>query len=75
MIPDPELSHSGHRLTVDEQADYEMMSHLYDALYQPGRPIPLGEAVRYLDQHPEIAALNEEVQQTPLPEKDVHFVK
>ena len=49
------------RLTVDEEADYALMAKLYGHLYQ-GKPIPLEEAIAFLDSHPVLAAANQNVQ-------------
>lgn len=51
------------RLTVDEAKDYQMMATLYEALYQ-GQPIPLEVALDYLRRHPEVAGLNQQVEQS-----------
>ena len=45
------------RLTVDEDADYQLMARIYEALYG-GSPIPIEKVVRWLEKHPEEAALN-----------------
>jgi spore coat polysaccharide biosynthesis protein SpsF len=48
------------RITVDEEADYELMAALYEALYQSA-PIPLEQAIAHLEAHPELTALNRQV--------------
>ena len=45
------------RITVDEQADYELMADLYDALYEDS-PIPLQQAVAHLEANPSLASRN-----------------
>ncbi|MDP3938294.1 MAG: NTP transferase domain-containing protein [Deltaproteobacteria bacterium] len=51
------------RLTLDEPADYEVLKAIYEALYREGKPVVLREALRFLEAHPEIVALNAGVQQ------------
>ena len=46
-----------YKLDVDTPMDYVVMSHIYAALYD-GRPIPLKDVYRWLDDHPEIARFN-----------------
>ena len=49
-----------YRLTVDEPADYELMEHIYNELYD-GHPILLGAVYTWLDDNPEIAKINQHV--------------
>lgn len=51
-----------YRLTVDEERDYELANRIYKALYH-GAPIPNSEVYTYLEEHPELLALNTEVHQ------------
>lgn len=51
------------RLTLDTPSDYELISVLYDALYQTDPCFGLDATLAYLDSHPELAAVNEDVQQ------------
>ena len=48
------------RLTVDEHADYIVLSELYARLYK-GKPIPLEEVVMYIDSHPHLALINHNI--------------
>jgi spore coat polysaccharide biosynthesis protein SpsF len=59
-IPQP-LNTNRWRLTIDEEVDYVLMDKLYGHLYQ-GNPIPLEEATAFLESHPELAAMNQNVQ-------------
>jgi spore coat polysaccharide biosynthesis protein SpsF len=52
-----------YRMSVDVAADYEFMQRLYEALYQPRKPIDLRAAVRWLKRHPEVLAINAHVEQ------------
>jgi len=59
------LSDPGWRLTVDEEADYQLMSKLYEALWD-GTPIGIETAMKWLEQHPEAAAINQNVQHSAI---------
>ncbi len=51
-----------YRLTVDEERDYELANCIYDALYR-GIPIPNSDVYVYLEEHPELLAINTGVHQ------------
>ena len=49
-----------YRLTIDEPDDLLMMEKLFDAL----GPLPtIDQVIGYLDEHPEIASMNQHVEQ------------
>ena len=50
------------RLTVDEPADFEVAKAVFSAL-DFGRPPAMPEVIEFLSHHPEVASLNEQVQQ------------
>lgn len=55
------------RLSVDEEADFEAVSAIIEALY-PARPdFSLDDVLAFLSAHPEIAAINSDVAQTTGP--------
>ncbi len=54
----PDHLHDEARLTLDYKEDYEMFKVVFEELYTPGRIPGLSEVVRYLRSHPEIVALN-----------------
>ena len=58
-----ERDESAYRLTLDTPEDYEVIKLVYDALYQPGNTFTLDEMIAYLDEHPEILAINSHIQQ------------
>ena len=58
-IPE-DLCANKYRLTVDEENDYKLIKALYDNLYR-SEPIDLLSALKWLDSHPEIAHLNDNV--------------
>ncbi|MBI2058319.1 MAG: glycosyltransferase family protein [Nitrospirae bacterium] len=62
----PELARGDVRLTLDRGQDYEVLRGVFDALYEPGRPVDAVEAIRWLDAHPEVRDLNRDVRHTRL---------
>lgn len=50
------------RLTVDTEEDFELMTKIYDALYE-GIPIPNERVYEYLREHPELCEINKNIQQ------------
>lgn len=65
MHPPEALVMAHWRVTVDEAIDYEVMQHLYNALWR-GTPIPLSEALDWMANHPELAGVNEAVQHSAI---------
>ena len=57
---DSELCRPEYRLTVDEPADLELVRRIYEALYR-GESLCLKEVYTWLDDNPEIAAINRDV--------------
>ncbi len=55
-----DLCSNKHRLTVDEENDYDLIKTLYDNLYV-SEPIDLAEALKWLDNHPDVANVNKNV--------------
>jgi spore coat polysaccharide biosynthesis protein SpsF len=55
------------RLTLDTPEDYALFRAIYDQFYREGELIRVPEVLRWLAQHPEIAALNAKVYQKPDP--------
>jgi spore coat polysaccharide biosynthesis protein SpsF len=53
-----ELYRPTYRLTVDEPEDLELMGILFDRLYQPGKVLDTAEAIRLLDDEPELVKIN-----------------
>lgn len=66
VFPDPQLNAYNYRLTVDEVADYELMSRIYEILYRPGVPIDIRDVIRLLEVRPDLVAYNRHVMQNPL---------
>jgi spore coat polysaccharide biosynthesis protein SpsF len=58
-----ELFHGqGHqRWTLDEPQDYELLRAIFDALYDPERPFLAEDVLAFLDQHPELLTINNNV--------------
>lgn len=57
------------RLTLDTPEDYQLFQAIYHEFYRPGELIDVPTVLRWLQAHPEIAALNETVVQKPDPRK------
>lgn len=51
------------RLTLDTPEDYALFTKIYDAFYRDGELIDVPSVLRWLNEHPEIAAINAEVKQ------------
>ena len=56
-LPD-ELYRPEYRLTVDEPEDLVLMERIFDKLYRSDRVLETVEAIRLLDEEPELARLN-----------------
>lgn len=55
------------RLTLDTLQDYVLFQAIYQEFYRPGGIIQVPQVLRWLIDHPDIAALNGDVQQKPDP--------
>jgi spore coat polysaccharide biosynthesis protein SpsF len=56
-----------YRLTVDYQEDLDLVSEIYEALYNNRGVIDVRDAVQFLDQNPQIASINANCEQ-----RDIH---
>lgn len=65
VIPSKEDG-SMYRITLDTAEDYEVIRLVYEALYTPGNEFTLDDMLRYLEQHPEIVAINSMIVQKPV---------
>jgi spore coat polysaccharide biosynthesis protein SpsF len=64
-VHDPRVSWSDLRLTVDTPQDFELVTKIFDDLYQPDRVFPLSEIVALCRDRPDLVAINSMVQQRP----------
>lgn len=55
----------GLRLTVDTPEDFELAAAIYRGCYR-GRPFLLADTIRFLEQNPELAAINSKIEQRPM---------
>jgi spore coat polysaccharide biosynthesis protein SpsF len=46
------------RLTLDTEVDFQLMTAIFDALYQPGQILRSGAVIAWLREHPDIATIN-----------------
>jgi spore coat polysaccharide biosynthesis protein SpsF len=60
-----ELYRPTYRLTVDEPEDLELMKRIFERLYQPEKILDTAEAIRLLDDEPELVAVNAHVRHKP----------
>lgn len=54
-----DLSH--YRLTVDEDVDFDLITHIYQALYPVKQDFNLNDIVTFLKQSPELSQLNQHI--------------
>lgn len=47
-----------YRFALDYPEDYELISGLYERFYAPGNIVSVQDVIAFLDQHPELAAIN-----------------
>ncbi len=57
-----DLKHPESRMTLDYPKDLEFFRAVFKKLYKSGKIIPLKEVVKLLEENPEIAKINQEVQ-------------
>lgn len=63
---DPFAGH--HRWCVDEPADFELVRRIIEALYPQNPDFGWLDVLEYLNRHPELASINADVVQKPLPD-------
>ncbi len=62
-IQDPEVHWPELRLTVDTPADFELVTKIFDELYEPGKVFPLRDIVALCRHRPDLVAINADIQQ------------
>ena len=62
-VDDPAVSWPDLRLTVDTPLDFELVTRIFDDLYQPGKVFPLRDIVAFCRDRPDLASINAAVQQ------------
>lgn len=55
-----EVDYSHLRFSVDYEADFELVSRIYEALYREDRPFLLDDVIGFISSHPEMPGLNQE---------------
>ena len=63
-----EFKHPDIRMTVDTPEDLKFIREIFHRLYKRGEVINLADALRLLDNNPEICAINQQVQQRSTPD-------
>jgi spore coat polysaccharide biosynthesis protein SpsF len=59
----PEEYRGGFRLTVDEQADYDLASLLYEKFRVAGSLVDVRAVINFLSENPDIASVNSHIEQ------------
>lgn len=54
---------SMYRITMDTPEDFEVITKVYEALYEEGNKFTLAQILDYLKAHPEVASINSAIQQ------------
>jgi spore coat polysaccharide biosynthesis protein SpsF len=57
-VEDPAEPFYRYRWTLDYPADYDLLKHIFEALYQPGQYFTTQDILNYLDEHPEVERIN-----------------
>ena len=65
-VDDTALQAPNLRLTVDTPEDFEMVSRIFNELYEPGKIFSLKEIVKLCEENSEIPAINKLVKQKPV---------
>jgi spore coat polysaccharide biosynthesis protein SpsF len=63
VVAPPELCRPDWRWTLDTAADYACITRIYEMVYPKNPQFTSSDVARLLRMHPEIAALNQEIQQ------------
>lgn len=63
QVDDPSVRWSELRLTVDTPEDFELVTRIFDELYEPGKVFPLSAIVDLCRHRPDLVAINAHVQQ------------
>jgi spore coat polysaccharide biosynthesis protein SpsF len=62
-VTDPAVRRPDLRLTVDTPEDFELITRIFDQLYEEARIFPLKDIVALLDSRPDLRAINAQVEQ------------
>ena len=65
QVSDPSVRWPELRLTVDTPEDFELVTRIFDELYEPGKVFPLSAIVDLCRRRPDLVAINAHVQQKP----------
>ena len=61
----PQNDIGGYRCTMDTPEDFEMICHVFRALYPSNPKFTYQDIIAFLDDHPEIRAINKHIKQKP----------
>lgn len=65
QVDDPSVCWPELRVTVDTPEDFELITRIFDELYQPGEVFPLQSIVALCRQRPDLVAINSHINQKP----------
>ena len=75
-IETPSFLQADYRLTMDTPEDYELISQIYSRLKIARDNIPdLQNVISFLNANPEIAAINQSIHQTSVPEEIIFKIR
>lgn len=66
LVPPKDLQRPELRFVVDNPEDLIVMREIYKNLYKEGCVIGVSDAIRFLDEHPEIASINKSIPIGPM---------
>ena len=69
-ITDPRIRRPEYRVTVDTQEDFDLMTRIFNALLAQKEDFDIFDICRFLDDNPELSALNADVQQRAAPKAE-----
>ncbi|PWK16177.1 cytidylyltransferase domain-containing protein [Tumebacillus permanentifrigoris] len=62
------VDYSQYRWTLDTPEDWELISQVYQGLYRPGEIFSWQQGIQFMEQHPELRAINAHIEQKKLGE-------
>ncbi|MEX1028732.1 MAG: glycosyltransferase family protein [Paenibacillaceae bacterium] len=63
-----EIDYSSYRWTVDTQEDYQLITAIYESVYDPSKLFSWREGITFMEQHPDMKKLNAHIVQKKLGE-------
>jgi spore coat polysaccharide biosynthesis protein SpsF len=54
-----EIDYSNLRFSVDYEDDFQLITKIYEALYEDSRPFLLEDVINFISTHPELPGMNQ----------------